>query len=254
MPMTSAPKLPEDDLDPSEFLLAEFHESCRHYLEVEGRMHDLLKFVSTLVLGLMAASAAYLRSHLDSTAFVVVSSTTTTQLLSYVWIGYVFIGTLLLGYYVELRQRKILVVDQIAAIRQWFSEVAPQMESVLLLVTGVKKSPPYLRRPSAEWYAVLTMATVNSAALFLACGACYRAALSPGCASAAAGIVALSYGLLVFVLATRYAYANDLRRARKHGQSEYALFPHGESDVIPLKWLNRLAGRVERRQENEFNE
>ena len=122
----------------------------------------------------------------------------------------------------------------------------------------VSACPPYLRRPSEDWYTLLLM-VISSASAF----AVALPFLTFGILTAfgvdsishrrlvwiSEGLIAwLAAAYLEFAWLTRFCYRLDLERKRKFTQAQYVFFSkHGQSFPWPLHRLDSLANSIERR-------
>jgi hypothetical protein len=207
-------------------------------------MHDVTKFYTTLLLGLITASIALvsLGAGTSTTSMSKTLQPIKLEWLGILWLGFVTVGFLELHYFMELRIRKIKMVDRIVAIRELFSNIASDLvkgllQDKLLFITGIRQSPPYLRRPSGEWYLILYICALNATALVFSI---WALALFPGWP----GWIAVLGGGIAFVLQywsiTARAYHEDLRRAKNYGPSNYSYLSHGDVALV-FKPFNFLA-------------
>lgn len=212
----------------------EHQEASKLVQEAEATMHDLIKFYTTLFLGLITASIA------------LVSLTKPPQSirldwLGILWLGFFTVGILELNYFMELRIRKIKMVDRIVYIRELFSNIAgdpvkASLRNQLLFITGIKYSPPYLRRPSAEWYLVLYICALNATALGFS-------VWTLNIFTTWSLQLAVWGSVLMFILQywsiTAKAWSEDLRRTKEFGPSTYTYLPHRDVALVfrPFNFL-----------------
>lgn len=243
--------------DPSSFLSREYSETSTHYLEVESRMHDVLKLFITLLLGLLAASFTFAQVFAlpvgDPPTDKVVPDKVWLG-LSAVWLGFLVLSSLLRHYFIELRVRKIRFLEQIVAIRKAVTDASPDISSTLRLISGVEKAPPYLRRPSAEWYGIIYMSLTSGAVL-----ASTLAALSwvffkwpPAVLIPAAVVIFTGYTLICYGSIVKFAYEHDLQRQEDIGDSQYEFLRHGEIPIRTLRVFDWIAEQVECRRKKSI--
>ena len=166
------------------------------------------------------------------------------------------------GVYTELRVGKIRMLEEMAAIRGYQTQAADRkgvnIRSAITMVSSVSACPPYLRRPSEDWYTLLLM-VISSASAF----AVALPFLTFGILTAfgvdsishrrlvwiSEGLIAwLAAAYLEFAWLTRFCYRLDLERKRKFTQAQYVFFSkHGQSFPWPLHRLDSLANSIERR-------
>src|SRR5438132_812538 len=150
----------------------ELQETNRYFLQIESTMHDVVKFYSTLVLGVITASIALAEMEAKTTGgkTLIPSGASKLRWLGFLWLMFAGIGYLLLRYFFELRVRKIKMIDRLAATREYLAgrdggTIAAWLNNTEIFITGVKHSPPYLRRPCGEWYLMLYLSAVNAVAI-----------------------------------------------------------------------------------------
>jgi len=141
--------------------------------------------------------------------------------------GLVFaaIGYLTLLYFMELRIRKVKMIDRLSSIRDYLAtRESGAAETLLrndaLFITGVPWSPPYLRRPCGEWYLMLYLCMLNAVAVGFFAWAFQW--LQVGWLV----VVGVAAFLWQFWTVTAWAYDEDSKREAKFGQSKYAFLPH----------------------------
>lgn len=233
--------------DVGAFLNLEYQETHRYFLQIESTMHDVLKFYSVSLLALISVSVALAEFVLQEDTDVPLHA-----ILAGLWFVFTVVGLLELHYYVELRIRKIKMVEQLAAIRDHYLGSSGGLARLRRLIPSVSKSPPFLRRPSAEWYSVLYFCAANTGvSVFALVSANREWQLFPdpfGPPGTATALILLGFGLVMFLYqfysATASAFVEDLKREREVGKSQYDLFAH---DQVPhlFKLLNLLARAIE---------
>lgn len=212
----------------------EFQETQKYFLQIEGTMHDIIKFYSTIVLAVVTASIA-LASMQGPT------EQAKLKWLSILWLALAATGYLILLYFFELRIRKVKMIDRMAAIREYFANrehgsIEGWLRNDAVFITTVPKSPPYLRRPSGEWYLMLYLSALNStAAAFVAWGLAFHWIGSLW--AIVGGALVIFFGQ--FWTVTASAHKQDLDRARRFGQSTYSFLPDREVPFLlkPFDWV-----------------
>lgn len=144
-----------------EFLKAEFDTSHAYFIHIENKLANLLKYYSTLFLAVI--SACYYLSIANLFKDIRLISVLIAILV------FDFLGLFILYMYAELRTRKIKILEQLAIIREFFSNNTggnnKDISNFLIMVKGIKKCPKYLRRPSEDWYTILYIIFINSLGL-----------------------------------------------------------------------------------------
>lgn len=135
------------------------------------------------------------------------------------------------------------MIDRLAAIRDYFATrehgaVGTLLRNDSVFITGVLKSPPYLRRPCGEWYLMLYLCILNATAVgFFA----WAFQWLPIWCLVVVGVGAF---LWQFWTVTAWAHKEDVKRAEKFGQSTYNFLPHREV-VGVFKIFDLIAGAIE---------
>lgn len=228
-------------------LEVELQETNKYFLQIESTMHDAMKFYSTLVLGVITASIALasmeVKSAASGTPTLIPTEAQKMKWLGFLWLVFAAIGYLTLLYFLELRVRKIKMIDRLAAIRDYLATrdhgaVETLLRNDAVFITGVLKSPPYLRRPCGEWYLMLYLCILNATAVGFFVWA-FR--WLPIGWLVVVGVAAF---LWQFWTVTVWAYREDMKRATKYGQSTYNFLPHREV-MGPFKVFDLIAGAIE---------
>jgi hypothetical protein len=183
-------------------------------------------------------------------------------LIGLLLIAFTVISLVFVGVYTELRVRKIRMLEEMAAIREYQLDRAARygtdIRRAITMVSTVRECPPYLRRPSEDWYTLLLM-TISSASAFAVALPFWSFWIANGRGfqpiphlylvwTAEGSIAFLVAGYLEFAWFTRFCYQLDLERQTKFSHAQYVFFPkHGQSFPWPLRRLDSLASWVERR-------
>jgi len=153
-----------------------------------------------------------------------------------------------------------------AAIRGYQIDVAQRagtdIRRAITMVSSIPQCPPYLRRPSEDWYTLLLITASGSAALAVALPfLTFAIAVALGhpvipfrqFVWVLEGLIAfLAAGYVEFAWFTRFCFDLDLERKRKFSQAQYVFFSkHGQSFPWPLRAMDLLASRIEQRRERE---
>jgi len=225
----------------------ELQETNKYFLQIESTMHDAMKFYSTLVLGVITASIALASMEVKAASSGAPSLITTQaqkmRWLGFLWLVFAGIGYLTLLYFLELRIRKVKMIDRLSSIRDYLATrergaVETLLRNDALFITGVTWSPPHLRRPCGEWYLMLYLCMLNAVAVGFFVWACQW--LPIGWII----VVSLATFLWQFWTITAWAYGEDAKRAAKFGESKYTFLPH--KDVPGLFMIfDKIASAIE---------
>ena len=242
------------------FLDKEFESASSYFQHVEGKLNNLLVFFATLLIAVITAS--YYIGSSDMFKNLAFSRTPRSFLIALLLFAFTLISMVFVGVYTELRVRKIRMLEEMAAIRGYQTQAADRkganIRSAITMVSSVSACPPYLRRPSEDWYTLLLMAISSASAFAVALHFLTFGILTAfGVGSIPHHhLVWIAEGLIAWVAAaylefrwfTRFCYQLDLERKRKFSQAQYVFFSkHGESFPWPLHWLDSLANWIERR-------
>src|SRR5262245_36652218 len=124
----------------------ELQETNKYFLQIESTMHDAMKFYSTLVLGVITASIALasmeVKDALSTAPSLITSQSHKMRWLGFLWLVFAAIGYLTLLYFLELRIRKVKMIDRLAAIRDYLATrehgaVEALFRNDALFITGV---------------------------------------------------------------------------------------------------------------------
>ena len=158
------------------------------------------------------------------------------------------------------------MLEEMAAIRGYQIDEAQwagfDIRRAITMVSSVPQCPPYLRRPSEDWYTLLLITASGSAAMAVALPfLTFAIAVALGhpvipfrqLVWVLEGLIAfLAAGYVEFAWFTRFCFDLDLERKRKFSQAEYVFFSkHGRSFPWPLRALDLLASWIERHREQE---
>lgn len=246
------------------FLEKEFESASAYFQHVEGKLNNLLVFFATLLVGVI--TACYYIGSSDMFRTLAFTRTPRAVLVAFLLIAFAIIGLVFVGVYTELRVRKIRMLEEMAAIRGYQIDAARRygfdIRRAITMVSSVPQCPPYLRRPSEDWYTPLLITASGSAALAVALPfLTFAIAVALGhpvipfrqLLWVLEGLIAfLVAGYVEFAWFTQFCFDLDLERKRKFSRAEYVFFSkHGQSFPWPLRALDLLAGWIERRRERE---
>jgi len=253
---------------PDAFLKQEFDTSSSYFAHIEGKLLNIVTFYLTVILAVV--TGIYYIAGSETFAKMAFWHVRGPRAFFMGLIALVFslIGTFLLGMYTELRTRKILVLEEMARIREHFVQASSRqgkdIADAIGLVSGVSKCPPYLRRPSEDWYTILLMVFVNAVSVAFGVAAqLYAFATNIFKGSNGGQIVLFLAGLVLFLTVaflqfrwvTVFCYLLDCRRAKKHGKSQYELLPKHRSEFPPgLRLLSRIAEYIEKNETSAIRE
>jgi hypothetical protein len=248
------------------FLDREFDTASSYFEHIESKLLNLVTFYVTLILAVLAG--IYHVSTSDTFAkmsFWIVKGPR-AFFIGIVSVVFFLIGAFLLGMYTELRTRKILMLEEMARIREYFIEsgkkAGRRIGDAITMVSGILNCPQYLRRPSEDWYTILLMIAVGSIAIAFGLDAelyAFAPQLFRGTATAQLGLGCL--GILIFAVfaylqfrwVTTFCFLLDCRREKKYGASHYGLMPkHSSAFPLLLGYLDRMAAEIERRKKQEI--
>lgn len=134
-------------------------KSFRDYLfHLENQMFSLLKLYASFFTFIISSAIALFyyfyveHPHKISLIYLVM------VLFSIIFF---ILGFYQLVMFLEMRIRKIKVIEQIANIGQQFN-IYDEYRDSNIMISSIAESPKYLRRPCSEWFSVLYFSTVNS--------------------------------------------------------------------------------------------
>lgn len=249
--------------EPSKTILEkEFDTSNAYFAHVESKLLNIVTLYLTVILAVV--TGIYYIAGSDMFAKMKFWQVTGPRAFFMGLVAVVFslIGTFLLGMFTELRTRKILVLEDIAGLRGHYLQAGAlagkPTGDVIRLVSSVVKCPPYLRRPSEDWYTALLVVFVNAVSLAFAVGAefyAFATNLIKGNGRGQGGlflvclIVFSGVAFIQFRWVTVFCYLLDCRREKEHGPSQYELLPKHRSAYPPgLRCLSEIAEWIEKRE------
>ncbi len=250
--------------DGAGFLEKEFESAAAYFQHVEGKLNNLLVFFATLLIAVI--TACYYIGSSDMFRTLAFTKTPRAFFVGFLLIAFAIIGLVFVGVYTELRVRKIRMLEEMAAIRGYQIEVAARAGSdirqAITMVSSVPQCPPYLRRPSEDWYTLLLITASGSAALAVAIPfLTFAIAFALGQPAIPlrhfvwgleASVAFVGAGYIEFAWFTRFCFDLDLERRRKFSRAEYVFFSkHGQSFPWPLGYLDLLATLIEGRREQK---
>src|SRR5438309_9811597 len=98
----------------------ELQETNKYFLQIESTMHDVIKFYSTLVLGVITASIALASMEVKAASSgapsLIATQVQKMRWLGFLWLVFAAIGYLTLLYFLELRIRKVKMIDRLSSI------------------------------------------------------------------------------------------------------------------------------------------
>ncbi len=244
----------------SGFVEKEFETAASYFQHVEGKLNNLLVFFATLLVAVISAS--YYIGSGEMFKNLTFSHTPRAFLIGFLLIAFTVISMVFVGVYSELRVRKIRMLEEMAAIRGYQIDAAARtgadIRRAVTMVSSVPECPPYLRRPSEDWYTLLLI-TISSASAFAVALPFLTFGIVNTLGFQAVPrhyLIWTAEGLIAFLVAaysefawfTRFCYQLDLERKAKFSQAQYVFFSkHGQSFPWPLGWLDSLASWIERR-------
>ena len=245
---------------PDAFLKQEFDTSASYFAHIEGKLLNIVTFYLTVIMAVIAGTSYIAGAEMFARLRFWLVTGPRAFFMAIITSAFFLIGTFLLGMYTELRTRKVLMLEEMARIREYYIENSRasgrDISSPITLVTGVAKCPPYLRRPSEDWYTILLMVFVNAVSVaFAAAVTAYAFATNVFKGSSFGEALLFLIGLLLFLAAsylqfrwvTLFCFLLDCRRELKHGPSKYGLFPRYRSAFPPgLRFFDHLADSIEK--------
>jgi hypothetical protein len=251
---------------PDAFLEKEFDTTSSYFEHIESKLLNIVTFYLTLILAVIAGIYHVATSDTFAKMTFWVIKGPRAFFMGIAALVLFVIGIFLLGMYTELRTRKILLLEEMAQIRQHFIQagirVGRHIGDAITMVSGISNCPRYLRRPSEDWYTTLLMIAVGSVSVaFGAAAELYAFAPVVFRGGVARHLVLFILGMCIFGVvaylqfswATTFCYLLDCRRERKYGTSHYGLLPkHSSAFPLGLSYLDRLATWIERRKRVEI--
>lgn len=250
------------DSQPDTLLQSEFQTTAAYFAHIEAKLLDIIKFYLAVFLAVMSGIYYIAVSDTFRLMKLWISQAPRAFFMGVAALVFFLIGIFLLGMYTELRTRKILMLEEMAAIREHYIQagkaVGKDIAGAIRMVSGIVYCPPFLRRPSEDWYTILMMVAVAAVAVgFAAASGLY--AFVPNLIKEGAlwKVLLVALGLTVFGLVsffqfkwvTTYCFVLDCRREKKYGPSKYGLFPkHSSAFPLGLRHLDRLASWMEKRE------
>jgi len=223
-----------------DFLTKEFEQSWGYQQHIESQMVNHLRFYVTLLLGIVSASIAIAK-------FGAITTFPTLGLISILFLVFFFVGNVLRIVYVQLRIRKILSIENLNNIREYFHKEFPAISNVGVFPTLQKKSPPYLRKASAEWNTLIFIVIMNSLSLWA-----FSVLVNYQWNQFLDHLnwtwlilIFLPVYIVAFMLQFRsftvQCYKEDRKREGRIGKSKYDLFDERDASLYerPLIWLGR---------------
>lgn len=227
-----------------EFILNFQGEMANYLVNLENSMIGLLRLYVSIFM-IFGPALTFLRARYRVDTLVI------SLLLFIVF----FLGLYILAMYLELRIRKIKVIEQIAIVRSKIKDKSG-LDKWIEMPISIEKCPPYLRRPSSEWYTVIFLCFLNSIAF--AAGLFFSILLRHKLPTVLL-IVTLAITFIIsfifqFVLATQYAHNYDLKREDNYEiTNKYELldpYPYFPGIFKPLDYI---ANCVENKFKDWYN-
>lgn len=212
-----------------------FHEDMqRYFINIEQSMISLLRVYLT-IFALIGPAIAFLRIRYSVGLNII------SLLLGIIGI----LGVYILGMYLELRIRKIKVLEQIALIVDKITKSSFLQKGWISMIASIEECPPYLRRPSSEWYTVIFLSFLNGISLSISI--LILIMITPTWFSICMFIaVWLVLFLTQFIWATRYAYTFDVKRELKYKvENKYDLLKPLPYFPGPFKIFDKIASYIE---------
>jgi len=251
---TQQTREPDSAAVAEKFLTTEFQQSWGYQQHIESQMVSHLRFYVTLLLGVISAAIAISK-------FGTAPDLPTVGLVSLLFLGFWFIGQIFRTVYLELRIRKMLAIEDLNSIREYFTGRSPIVSEYSSFPTHRTKSPPFLRKGSAEWYSLIFMASMNSLSLATCLyltdhqweWASFK--LSPVHGPILIWIFCVLIFCALFVwefrFSTLHAYKYDLKRRQQIGPSQYDLLNLQDRPIYE-RVLIKLSEYFERRYDNKL--
>jgi len=131
-------------------LIKEFEIDHAYLISIEKAMFFHFRFFVVFIISELAAGAAIIKLIDINEQFNVIRII--LLILSILAFCIFYFGRFM---YLELRIRKIKMIEQLARIRKFWQEKYEDISDNFILISGIEKSPPYLRIGCSEWYSLL---------------------------------------------------------------------------------------------------
>lgn len=232
------------------FLIAEYQEISRYLINVENSMPALLRLYNSVVAVVVPVSAVLFKFRGEASMYPFFTALALVVFL---------LGWYILGMYIELRIRKIKTLEQLAVYRENLIRADPTLSHFLKMITSVRSCPPYLRRPSSEWYTVVYISSLTGFASMVAVFSALRYMDQLTWLTFAGQHVIHLFWVLpltaffvagwrLFIWSTHYCHIYDLKREQEYGvRNEYSFLNPGKYFPTLFKPLRWLAARHENR-------
>jgi hypothetical protein len=239
-----------------DFLISEYNQTNQYLVNVEKSMLDLLKLYNSVLAIIVPVSALIIKFLEKKEIFLMIA------LMLFVFF---LLGLYILGMYIELRIRKIKTLEQIAVYREKFIEINPPLFSKYLkMIKSIETCPPYLRRPSSEWYTVIYISLLDAIAIATALLFILLFIDALWCLNWSGAwklplfilfflVIFLLFVKSLFLWSTCYCHIYDLKReGQYHVKNEYSLLdprPYYFPRIFrPFDWLARRHEKKVRRR------
>jgi hypothetical protein len=259
------PKMDDASSNMEDFLQKEFDTTAGYFQHVETKLLDVVRFYTAIVLAVLTGIYYIAVSEMFKRAFWIIRTPRAFFIMLTSLVLFV-IGLFFLGMYTELRVRKIKMLEEMAAIRGHYAEKATKagidLSERVKMVTTIVKSPPFLRRPSEDWYTMILMSFINAVAVSTACSFLVFVVApnwvkNNAWAQWAEVVIWVGVGIVIFLRQFRwvtvFCYVEDCARELKHGRSQYGLMlKHSSSFPLFLGALDKIASGFEVRNKGSI--
>jgi len=253
---------------PEAFLEKEFDSSSDYFSHIESKLLNIVTFYVTLIVAVIAGMYHVATSETFAKMTFWAVKGPRAFFMGLAALAFSLIGVFLLGMYTELRTRKILMLEEMARIREHYIHSAraqgKEIGNAITMVSGVVNCPPFLRRPSEDWYTILLMTFVSAISLAFGVAAGFYAFAPNWFRGTLRGqMILFVLGLAILVLVaflqfrwvTTFCFIMDCRREQKYGRPQYALLPkHPSAFPLGLGLIDRLAAGIEKHERKRISD
>lgn len=217
-----------------------------YLINAENSMLSLLKLYLQII-AITGTLLAYFQNSRNERLTQVVNSDISGVLFLIVGI----LGLYVLQMYVELRIRKIRTLEEIVLLREKLIEEFGA-NNFVGMIREIKRCPPYLRRPSSEWYTVIFLSFLNCIIFTVGLSSFTHLPKLTFLQTLPSWSIKFLVGIVIFLCqyrwVTKYTYFHDLKREKDYKVSNiYDFLDSGNHIPLLFKLFNYLSKYQEHR-------